>query len=79
VNPVMPEVVTQVAAQVIGTVQRVADRAVMQGEAHLKADSTFHPSDGAQPASLDPPHGRRSLLLAEKCGRRVIGPAASSP
>ena len=63
VNPVIPEVVTQVAAQVIGN-----DAAItvggMQGHFEL---NVFVPLMAAEPPRLDRAARERARLFAEKC------------
>ena len=63
VNPVIPEVVTQVAAQVIGN-----DQAITVGgmERAVRAQR-LRPADRPQPAGVDHAAPRRASLLAEKC------------
>ena len=64
VNPVIPEVVTQVAAQVIGNDAAITV-AGLQGHFELNA---FVPVHGAEPARLDPAAGEPPpRLLDEKC------------
>jgi hypothetical protein len=62
VNPVIPEVVTQVAAQVIGNDARSRSAACRA----LRAER-LRPADGAQPARLDQAARAPSRLFAEKC------------
>ena len=62
VNPVIPEVVTQVSAQVIGNDQAITVGG-MQG--HFEPQR-LRPGHRPEPARLDPP-SRASRLLAEKC------------
>ena len=64
VNPVLPEAVTQVAAQVIGNDAAVA----FAGQpGHLRAEH-LPAGDRPQPARVDPPPRRRSRgLFADRC------------
>ena len=68
VNPVLPEVVLQVSAQVIGN-----DTAITVGGAPgaVRAQRP-DPADGAQPAPVDPPadHGERAVRLQVRRGDR---------
>ena len=63
VNPVIPEVVLQVSAQVIGN-----DAAITIGglRGQLRAQRA-RAADRAQPARVDPPAGGDGAIFAEKC------------
>ena len=67
VNPVIPEAVTQVAAQVIGN-----DAAITSARSRRLRAQRLHPDDGAQPAGVVHIAGQRVPAVRRALHRRPV-------